>query len=122
MGMCLYNNREEISLSFRFVPWARILDLAQYYGWQPMGTVDPCWDDDPDSEFYVDQTWDGNYGTNALQTVTAEDANALADALERALADVPDDEINSELLLGPEGGKQLKELIAFCRKGEFLLA
>jgi hypothetical protein len=86
--------------------------------------------------------WDGGYFTNDDQRVTTEDAAALADALERALPDVPRheamahktvelpgglrvmkadaDESPLEWFSG-EGRDQLVEFIRYCRAGEFVI-
>ncbi len=41
------------------------------------------------------ERWAGSYSVNDGQTVTAEDANAFADALEKALNDIPNHQIDS---------------------------
>jgi len=72
--------------------WRTILSVAQYYGWEPTGTLPP----DPD---YVDEQlvelcdrvfWDGRYYPGCLQRIIERDAQALAAALTRALDDIPD--------------------------------
>lgn len=73
--------------------WVKALTLAVSYGWQPMGTrlpsvIECC-------GFSVED-WDGTYLTNDGQTVSTEDASALAVALERALDDIPDFDIEIE--------------------------
>jgi hypothetical protein len=67
--------------------WIKALNLAMSYGWQPMGTRLY-----PVIEGYglEIEAWDGTYLTNDGQTVLAEDARALAAALERSLDDIPD--------------------------------
>lgn len=66
--------------------WAKALELAQIYGWQPTGTRPP-----PRVDFYqLNAEWDGRYYTNDGQSVKAEDAHALAAALERSLDDISD--------------------------------
>ncbi|HSL46918.1 MAG TPA: hypothetical protein VK897_26005 [Anaerolineales bacterium] len=67
--------------------WIKALNLAMSYGWQPMGTrlapvIECCGFDN--------EEWDGTYLSNDGQTVIAEDALALAAALERTLDDIPD--------------------------------
>ena len=59
--------------------WGQLLRLAQLYGWVPAGTVL----DEPNV------SWNGGYQTNDWQRVTADDARNLADALSRALHDLP---------------------------------
>lgn len=62
--------------------WGQLRRLAQSYGWVPAGTVL----DEPDVD------WNGGYQTNDWQRVTADDARNLADALSRALRDLPADD------------------------------
>jgi hypothetical protein len=67
--------------------WAKALELAQSYGWKPLGTRPP-----PHLDFYeLCAEWDGRYSTNDGQTVNAEDARSLAAALERSLDDIPNE-------------------------------
>jgi hypothetical protein len=109
---------------FRFSnsAWCAVLELAYEYGWEPAGT------EAPEFTFYapdgvtVDEAqtrewrqhyrnWDGSYFGNAFQVVCDEDAANIAEALERALDDVPD---------LSEGWKDyLQEFIKFCRAGAF---
>ncbi len=64
--------------------WAKALELACEYGWQPAGTS-PA----PHIDFQqLHAEWDGNYTTNDGQAVTAPDARAFAAALERSLDDI----------------------------------
>jgi len=87
------------------------------------------------------EDWDGVYLTNDGQTVTAEDAWALAVALEKSLDDIPD--FNIELGRGAKSRKKddqpdlkdmhpfeyfagdekqhLIEFIKFCRLGSFII-
>ena len=79
---------------FNITAWSRLLALAKFYGWKPAGTLSPCknWDDDwqdYSSDPYP-EGWNGTYFSNDSQVVTAEDAARLADALEKALDDLPD--------------------------------
>jgi hypothetical protein len=70
--------------------WGQLLRLAQSYGWVPAGTVL----DEPNVD------WNGGYQTNDWQRVTADDAHNLADALARALGDLPaDDKLRSVTVL-----------------------
>jgi hypothetical protein len=62
--------------------WGQLLRLGQSYGWVPAGTVL----DEPNVD------WNGGYQTNDWQRVTADDARNLADALSRALPDLPADD------------------------------
>jgi hypothetical protein len=71
--------------------WQRMLILAQHYGWEPQGTEPPddvardcgIWSGDRSQ-------WDGRYFASYGQHVVKSDAEALAAALEQALADIPD--------------------------------
>jgi hypothetical protein len=85
--------------------WVKALNLAVFYGWQPMGTrlssvVESYsfeieeWDDW--------EEWDGTYLTNDGQSVIVEDALALAAALERSLDDIPDFKVESPRLAETE--------------------
>jgi hypothetical protein len=66
--------------------WEKLLALAHIYGWQPAGTDQPLmWQDDADTG-----RWSGGYDHYLGEQVRDEDAQALADALERALPDLPD--------------------------------
>jgi hypothetical protein len=59
--------------------WSFFLSMGRGSGWEPAGTLEP--------ENYTGEygEWDSEYLTNEGQTVTAEDAAALADALEQSL-------------------------------------
>lgn len=69
--------------------WAKALELAQSYGWQPKGTRPPSGLD----LYELKVEWDGRYLTNDGQTVKTEDALSLAAALEKSLEDLPDDNL-----------------------------
>ncbi|MCX6927043.1 MAG: hypothetical protein NT154_28135 [Verrucomicrobia bacterium] len=60
--------------------WLCLLVIAQNYGWQPSGTLAPAG--------FVGE-WNGTYRYNQGQRVSAEDAQGLAEALRRALPDLP---------------------------------
>jgi len=81
---------------FRFglTAWHKMLDLAAMHGWEPAGTLMPEHWTDPDYDW---PEWGGGYTTNEYQRVTAEDAAALADALESALDDLPDVETANKM-------------------------
>jgi hypothetical protein len=72
--------------------WVKALELARLYGWQPLGTR-PM----PGVDFSkLGTDWLGVYLTNDGQVVSAEDAYALAAALERSLDNIPDAEIDTD--------------------------
>ena len=79
MSFELHSNTGE---RFRFsgAGWGYYLNLAGRYGWQEAGTLRP--DILPESE-----SWSGTYDSNDGQWVSDEDAEALARALQAALAD-----------------------------------
>lgn len=70
--------------------WAMVLRLALNHGWRPAGTEEP--------EGWSGQTHDGrprlwnprNYWARRGQGVAAEDAAALAAAVDAAMPDIPD--------------------------------
>ena len=73
--------------------WSRILSLARFYGWQPMGTLPPFLHNLRKPVYGADSIWDGNYLRNEGQTVCAEDALLIARALELSLDDIPDENL-----------------------------
>ncbi len=123
--------------------WRNVLKLAYEYGWRPLGT-------EIEDEWIVVETgeptrqiddWNGGYFTNDLQWVTEEDAERIADALEDALEDIPDRDVDeTEAKHGPvslfdfpyptdtleffsSAGKQkIRAFIEFCRAGGFRIA
>lgn len=108
--------------------WVKILSLGLFYGWQPMGTRVPSM---TEIHGYDIEFWDGTYLTNDGQIVVAEDASSLAIALEQALDDIPDFNLDYypldlskispfEYFAGDEK-QRLKDFIRFCRLGSFLI-
>ncbi len=77
------------------------------------------------------EDWDGTYLTNDGQIVIAEDALALAMALEKSLDDIPDfnleddppdhSKINPFEYFAGDEKHHLAEFIDFCRLGSFLI-
>jgi hypothetical protein len=82
--------------------WSRILSLARFYGWQPMGTLPPFIHNlrKPTYTDGANGPWDGTYLRNEGQVVQGEDALALAIALHASLDDIPD--VNPERALATE--------------------
>jgi hypothetical protein len=89
---------------FRFsnYAWRAALELAHEHGWQPAGTQLPNITVYAPDGVTIDEVatraerprhanWDGGYFWNECQVVSDEDAANIADALERALDDVPDE-------------------------------
>jgi hypothetical protein len=144
----LLSNRSTNSLqTLSRETWSRMLSLARFYGWQPMGTLPPQTHNlrKPAYESGGNNSWDGTYLRNEGQIVRAEDALLLAMALELSLDDVPDvnperDGASTEDLpewLSPaeksslgilpfeyfagDGKQNLAEFIRFCTLGEFVI-
>jgi hypothetical protein len=86
MSYELFNPSIALCRKFNRQFWAKALELARLYGWRPLGTRPT-----PGMEFSkLGADWLGTYLTNDGQVVSAEDACALAAALERSLEDIPD--------------------------------
>jgi hypothetical protein len=108
--------------------WVRILSLAMFYGWQPLGTRVPSI---TELHGLIFEDWDGTYLTNDGQIVVAEDALRLGIALEKSLDDIPDfnlevyppdlDRINPFEYFAGDEKRRLAEFIEFCRLGSFLI-
>jgi hypothetical protein len=78
MGMDLRRGEDGISVSV--FSWARAYAFAIEGGWNPQGTLPP--------EHLAEEekaNWPGTYDTNDNQIITAEDALAMAIALEKML-------------------------------------
>jgi hypothetical protein len=108
--------------------WTRILSLALFYGWQPMGTRVPSITELHGLNF---EDWDGTYLTNDGQIVVTEDSFRLGMALEKALDDIPDFNLEVyppdlskvtpfEYFAGDEK-RHLADFIKFCRLGSFII-
>ena len=85
MGTDLRNSSSGDSFHFNLYGWENVLALAEMYGWHPAGTRPPGSDEQDAGQ----EAWEGEYFANDGQTVTAEDARDVADALEEALDDIP---------------------------------
>lgn len=152
MGMDLVSNDGK-RMRFLAGHWDDLLRLAEQHGWKPMGT-EAFWyvewgtpaDQAAEIARQAELNWDGNYWSNDWQTVTAQDARNLGDALELALPDFPDHDALEhkretvhtvhfgpivtiphgtpvsifEVFSGPEK-QYLRDFIAVCRAGEFYI-
>jgi hypothetical protein len=108
--------------------WTRLLSLAMFYGWQPLGTRVPSM---TEIHGFEAEYWDGSYLTNDGQIVVAADARSLGRALRKALDDIPDFNLNVsrrdpsritpfEYFAG-DGKAQLTDFVKFCSLGSFLI-
>jgi hypothetical protein len=91
MSYELFNPSIALCKMFSKQFWIKALELAKLYGWQPLGTATPGINF---SKLGVE--WLGTYLTNDGQAVSAEDAYALAAALERSLDDIPDTRVKRD--------------------------
>jgi hypothetical protein len=127
----IYHLSSQSSISrqkFSRESWTRILSLALFYGWQPMGTRVPSM---TELHGFDVEDWDGTYLTNDGQIVVREDALRLGIALRRSLDDIPDFNLDRYLTdrssitpfeyFAGDGKDQLTDFIRFCRLGSFLI-
>jgi hypothetical protein len=75
-------------LHLNIAGWSMCLVRAREHGWEPAGTKAPV-SYNEDGTICTEMTcapdeWDGGYGSNDHQTVTAEDARNLSEALAKA--------------------------------------
>jgi hypothetical protein len=73
-------NRFGETFDFGNTAWCFLLNLAERYGWKPVGTEAPKDWDEPEE-------WPGTYDSSDGQIVTQPDAKALARAVATALDD-----------------------------------
>ena len=98
--------------------WRWATDLAEEFGWVPSRTGPP--------RGMLAADWDGAgaYWSNDGQRFYARDAVRFADALERALAAIPEGvppkrgKLKSRYL-SPEEVAYLREFVIYCRAGSF---
>ena len=108
--------------------WIKLLSLGLFYGWQPLGTRVPSMSE---IHGFNIESWDGSYLTNDGQIVVAADARSLGTALERALDDIPDfnldyyfsdlSKVNPFEYFAGDEKSHLVDFIKFCRLGSFLI-
>jgi hypothetical protein len=98
--------------------WVSVLAFARLFGWEGCGTGAP--------KRLRKKKWRGSYGGNEGQLVYARDAKALAEALARALAELPPvcpPELSFiehyDWFFSPAGYQYTQQFIAFCRAGSF---
>jgi hypothetical protein len=123
---------------WNFFSWPRLLQIAEEYGWEPAGTLPPEYMEMPE-----EGQWSGDYTSNDQQTVTAEDAWQLAEALERALDDIPEEDVlapyrtetgmiqltpdtpeidDLDWFCGPKHKDHIRKFLQFCRAGSFQIS
>jgi hypothetical protein len=92
MHYVLSNQSTSVLQTLSAEAWSKMLSLAMFYGWRPMGTLPPLIHNLRQSphEGGTDGDWDGNYVRAEGQTVQAEDALTLAIALRLSLDDIAD--------------------------------
>jgi len=96
----MLSNQSTLSLqTLSSEAWSRVLSLAMFYGWKPMGTLPPLIHNLRKPEL---GDWDGTYLRAEGQTVRADDALTLAIALRMALDDIPDVNPERDLSLEDE--------------------
>ncbi len=93
MAISLQNAQDAFDISL--TSWGTLLDLGRMHGWQPAGTEAPQWDD-PAVQATVGQE------NGICTSVSGADAQALANALERALSKMPDHKLSSQQSSAPE--------------------
>ncbi len=98
--------------------WSSVLALAGHYGWEQVGTGPP--------KGILKADWVGSYFSNDGALFYARDAVALADALERAITEMPAKSPESmkdvelyDYLVSEAGKEALRNFIAYCREGSF---
>lgn len=125
---------EDRFASIDWLVWSQAYYLARRYGWEPAGTEGGCGIEAPD--------YDSRYFVALGQLVTAADAKALAEAITKAMPDIPSEPTFgfAYLLRGieslhmserltedfleffasdPEARHSLREIEALAREGEF---
>lgn len=104
MSVELINEATLISRKYSKEFWETALQLALSYGWRPLGTRSPT----TGSLRGWRELWTGTYLTNDAQTVLCEDARSLANALERSLDDLSDE--NPEMDWNPKSWREEDDL------------
>lgn len=98
--------------------WCDVLALAEHYGWEPTATGPPL------GVLKADHS--GYYFGNDGARVYARDAKALADALERAVEEMPkrrpkamSSVVDYKSIASPAVRESLTTFVDYCRKGSF---
>ena len=95
MSYCLIGLENDSKFNTNNDGWMLLLDLADKYGWVAEGT-DPsiyyCSASEREAIRVNDPNYDAGYYGSEGQIVISTDANKIADALEKALNDISDDD------------------------------
>lgn len=134
MGLRLRNqNDPRRTLSLSNEAWFSILDLAEVYGWNPMGTVLPemWYSAGPEPAGYDPERWENTFTNEEnARLVLLEDTLNLADALEQAFLEYEPERTRMFLQASPsnliEPASRLRPgigavvaVLDFCRLGAF---
>lgn len=102
---------EHSEFRFNNSGWYEVLRLALEHGWEPAGTV---LERGQNEWFAPICDWQGGYDTNDYQKVTADDARALADAVEKSV---------KSPAMEPGWADYMRKFVDFARKsGGFRLS
>jgi hypothetical protein len=135
MAYTLRNEKDpELSLSINGQTWNALLDLAEDYGWNPVGTMLPEWhawagagegDEPEELDLFL-----GSYTPERSRLVVLEDALNLGEALGRAFLDFESCRVHSYPELALMGAAELPGICrpsvgaivaaaGFCQQGAF---
>jgi hypothetical protein len=125
------------TLSMSNETWFSILELAEVYGWNPLGTIVPEWwlQMDPIQSGYDPYDRDGSVDEedeNDRKLVVLEDALNLADALELAFLEYEPERVQAfpQVSLAPQAETEgrirpsigaISAVIEMCRLGPFFI-
>jgi hypothetical protein len=117
--------------------WFSILELAEVYGWNPMGTLAPEWwlQNNPAQSGYDPNDQDGRVDEreeNGRKLVILEDALNLADALELAFMEYEPERLAAFAQVSAAAGEEIEgrnrpsigaisAVIEFSRLGSFYI-
>jgi hypothetical protein len=95
MGMDLYRVTDNTYFRWSVDYWPAVLELALHYGWKPISARG-----EGPTECVCEHV--GSYCKNDGRIVTCEDAKAIATALEKALPEVPSEEVIAKKKMNPD--------------------
>ena len=97
MGYDLINLKDDSRFCVNGSCWGPLLKLAEQYGWVAEGTDPSIYGFNASERTAIkekDPNYDAGYSTNDGQVVKGTDAIKIAEALEKALNDISDDDKN----------------------------